>query len=334
MTENGTMSVGGDSGANNAESAAPVASTETSQEASGSVIPDAASPNGEPAVASAPVAPVAAAPVAPPAYQPNFKYRAFQEEKEFPEWCRPLISSKEHEENLRSLFCKADGLDGLKPKYQELRQQHNDLATKWNTLRGYAQNDLHSFFEATGIDRNRLVDWIIKSDEIMRDPDKKQAFEARRQAEQREREIQQRFESQQEQFDQLAAQNHQMQLRTVMGDPDVSAFAKAFDAKLGDGAFLAHVYNVGNGHFLETKKNLSPAEATAIVIRQYHRLVGEAQTQQAQAPTGGGVASDGMPVAPPPAKPIPSLGNGSAHSGKTRIRNLDDLYKRAEQLGA
>lgn len=315
--------VGSDVGSNQADVSNPVASNDAVVVSPGATdntsAPGGVNPQSPPVVEA-------------PAYQPNFKYRAFQEEKEFPEWARSFVKSKDHEENLRSLLCKADGLDGLKPKYQELRNQHGDLSTRWSTLAKYAKDDLHSFFEATGIERQRLVDWLIKSEETQRDPERKQAWESQRAAELQQRDIQSRFDSQQSQLEQVMAQNHQIELRTVTTDPDVSSFAKAFDEKLGEGAFLAHVYNVGNTHFLETKKNLSPVEAVSTVIRQYHRLVSAGGASASPQPNVPGQSSDGKPVIAP-VKPIPTLGNGSSHTGKTKIKSLADLHRRAEELG-
>jgi hypothetical protein len=329
---NDGMNVGGDSGLNQTESANPVVSTETSQVSSEGQNSSAVAPVGEGQPSIAPVVATAPAPVVPPAYQPNFKYKAFQEEKEFPDWSRSIVTSKEHEEHLRSLLCKADGLDGLKPKHQELRGQYQDLAGRWNTLRDQAENDLQGFFKSTGITRERLVDWLIEQDKIESDPRLKQASEAQRVAQQKHQEIEHRFTAQQQQMESMMAQSHQMQLRSVVNDPDVGAFAKAFDDKLGEGAFLAHVYNVGNSHYLETKQNMSPAEATAIVIRQYHKLVGDAPQAPAIQGANRGVSSDGMPVVAP-AKPIPSLGNGAAATGRPKIKSLDDIKRLAESLG-
>lgn len=317
-----------DSGVTNTESAAPVTSETASQDPAVSAPSQASTPAENPVVASAPV--VAEQ---PPAYTPNFRYKAFQQEKEFPEWLRKAVTSKEEEEQFRSLLCKADGLDGLKPRYQQLQEAHADAAGRLETLAKYAKDDLHSFFEACGIERKRLVDWLLKADEIERDPQRKEAWQAQRTAQQREAQIQQQFEEQQARFQHLEATNHQMQLRTVMSDPDVSAFGKSFDAKLGDGAFMAHIFNVGNSHFLENGKNLSPAEACAMVIRQYHRLVADSVSATPTAPAAPMTSADGMPVVAP-VKPIPTLGNGSSNTGKPKIKNLDDLRKRAEQLAA
>lgn len=322
---NDGMNVGGDSGSIQTESTSAVVSNESSQPQSQETVAPASesNPSTPPVVATAPV---------PPAYQPNFKYRAFQEEKEFPEWSRSFVTSKEHEDNLRSLLCKADGLDGLKPKHQELRGQYQDLAGRWNTLRHQSQNDLHGFLQSTGITRERLVDFLIKQDEIERDPQRKEMFEGQRAAQQQQQMIEQRFAAQQQQMEGMMAQQHHSQLRSVVGDPDVKAFAQAFDEKLGEGAFLAHVYNVGNSHYLETKQNMSPAEAAAIVIRQYHRLVGDAPQAPMMQGASKGVSSDGMPVVPP-AKPIPSLGNGAAATGKPKIKSLDDVKRIADSIG-
>lgn len=309
------------------DSTASVASETTAPDASGVTPVETASPAVNPVVAQVP-----APAEQPPAYAPNFRYKAFQEEKEFPEWLRKAVTSKEEEEQFRSLLCKADGLDGLKPKYQQLREAHADSSGRLETLAKLRKEDLHGFFEACEIGRKELVDWIIKTDEIQRDPVRKEAWEGQRQAQQREAQIQRQFEQQEERFQQMAATNHQMQMRSVTNDPDVSAFGKAFDAKLGEGAFMAHIYNVGNAHYLEHQTNLSPAEATAMVIRQYHRLVADnASPAQSGAPAGQMTSADGMPVVAP-VKPIPSLGNGSSNTGKPKIKNLDDLNKRAEQV--
>jgi hypothetical protein len=192
---------------------------------------------------------------------------------------------------------------------------------------------LHGFLQSTGVTRERLVDFLIKQDEIERDPQRKEMFEGQRAAQQQQQMIEQRFAAQQQQMEGMMAQQHHSQLRSVVSDPDVKAFATAFDEKLGEGAFLAHVYNVGNSHYLEKQQNMSPAEATAIVIRQYHKLVGD-PTPQAPAMVGAnrGMSSDGMPVVAP-AKPIPSLGNGAAATGRPKIKSLDDIKRIAESLG-
>src|SRR3954468_23579172 len=38
---------------------------------------------------------------APPPYEPNFKYKVLKEEKEIPEWARPLVTTPEMEKSVR-----------------------------------------------------------------------------------------------------------------------------------------------------------------------------------------------------------------------------------------
>ena len=49
-------------------------------------------------------------------YKPNFEYTVMDEKKEFDEFLRGAITSKEQEEAVRKLYAKACGLDSIQEK--------------------------------------------------------------------------------------------------------------------------------------------------------------------------------------------------------------------------
>ena len=68
-------------------------------------------------------------PVESNVYEPNFSYEVKGESKEFPEFLRAAITSKENEDELRDMFTKLDGFDGIKESRAKIEEEFNTYKT-------------------------------------------------------------------------------------------------------------------------------------------------------------------------------------------------------------
>jgi len=64
---------------------------------------------------------------------PSLKYKHLKEEKDFPEWSKSLIKSKEMEDNFKQLFEKSEGLDFSIQRRENLENKLAELQTTYDT---------------------------------------------------------------------------------------------------------------------------------------------------------------------------------------------------------
>lgn len=277
----------------------------------------------------------------PAAYTPNFKFKVYDEEKEIPESYRALIKDAATEKEVRDLFEKAHGLDGLKPVHQKAIKERDELSTRFKETEGhlnstvenlkkihaYSQNDLDTFFQIYKIPQERLFQYVTgKLQESELPPERVSELNAGRQAKLEADYYKEQYERQQESSRQSFRQSHESGMTQEMSRPEVAQLAKQVEERTGQtGAFLKHVNDYGN-HVYQTQNGryVSPQEAVAQTFQYYQKLLNNNPPQQAPVQTA--------PNEPPP-PPIPNVGSGKSVSPvKPRFKSLDQLKKHVAEI--
>lgn len=283
-----------------------------------------------------------------PAYEANFRYKAYGEEKEFPEFLRSIVKDKESEEQIRGLLCKADGFEPLKTKYEKAKDEREDFKAKLDGVHGEVQklnhflkHDRIAAYEMLGISREQLFDDITQLSKLEEmDPSERVAFDSRRKAISDSYEATNRTSQLEAQNRALMERQNQIELNMELNRPDVSQIASAYDAKFGADAFRKKViFNAANvWHQSGQTKNLSAAEAVGEIVHELSTLGFSHNNNNLSSQSGAQSHSVGTPSRPPQQPPViqrretpkslPNLGSGRSVSptGKS-ISSIDDIKK-------
>lgn len=281
------------------------------------------------------------APVPPtPAFTPNFKFKVMDKEHEVPEWLRAAIKDEKTNKEAIELFEKAYGLDHVKPKYkqtreefQTLRQTHDGLTKKLKTAAHYLQNgDIGGYFDYVGINPQAIMQWAIEQAQYTQlDENGRRQYDERNSARRRAIELElQKGElesSSQSQLEELFREH----LSLAMDRPEVKSFEEQFNARVGSPtAFMEEIAMRGEAIFQRTGKNPPPHQ----VINEVMRLYGQSGAS-ATAPTPAAHATTTAPAAPQaPAKPpvIPHVNGRNASPTVQISKSIDDIRKAAAAL--
>lgn len=298
-----------------------------------------ASPSGETAEQTAAVASGAPVPVVgangQTTYVPNYKYKAALQEKELDPFYRSLVKDAESEKRVKDLFTKVDAFDFVKGKKEEVEKNFNSLLNDYDqassTIKNFntsvAKGDLSSAFRTAGITKEQIFKWTQQQLQLMdMPPEQRQQYEQFEQAQLQKSELEQKVTSLEQMYQQQAVQARTVQLEVGLQRPEVSRFAEAWDRNAEQqGAFRNFVAEEARKHFYETKQDLSPEQAIAMVMQKFGRFlnVGDATSQSPQAITQNG-SNRTIPV-------IPNVTGKAASPIKKVPKNLDDLKKLARE---
>lgn len=303
---------------------------------------------------------------AEPAFVPDFKFRANQQDMEIPEEFRSHVKDVESQKRVKEIFEKYHGFDAQKQKVSTLEGDVNKYRGGYDTLvgniqqiqQGYAHavqsgnlHNLDQVFQKLGLGEDVLMAWAGEKARLAGlDPEQQKLILDRNKLEREAYERTQEQNSLMTRNQQQDVQIRQMQFDTAMATPQMQTFATELNAKFGmDGMFEQEVINAGKTAYALEGKVLSVPEAIQAVITKYG-LKGQAvaqaaaqaapipaQGQPAQGqPAQGGVSADGKKIIPRDTKVIPNVGStGSASPvGAGKARNLDDVRARYKELAA
>jgi hypothetical protein len=273
----------------------------------------------------------------PDAYAPNYKYKVYDKEKEFPESVRPVIKSKADEDYFRDLYTKADGVEEVKGKlekyrksYEEVEPKYNELKSKVDKLQYFAKNDLDTYLEISGVPESVLFDHVSRKLKLQENPEEARAYNESRQASRRAFDLEQNNRSMDQELALLKAQQHQTELHLALTNPDYSSFEKDFDSRLGPGAFRQEVDKYGNYVLAAEKRYISPLEAVQTVHNRYKPLIQMSATPTQQQGAAAITHTSNEKSAPPV---IPNVGSGrSASPVKKKPTSTDELRKMAKKF--
>lgn len=277
-----------------------------------------------------------------PVYTPNFKFKAADKEYEFDKSIQALIKDAQTESKIRELYEKSHGLDSVKANRQELRQENRQIKEELGAYKEeinelkyyYNQGDLDSFFQKLQIPENVIYQWVVNKAKLEQLPeDQRAVYEQNRQASLQNRTLEKRLQALEVSRQEAESQSKMYGLQNEFAKPDVSQFAKAFDAKMGkEHAFWEAVCELGEYVYLKSdgKQNLTPAQCVQQAMSAYSKFSDPAQVGTPQ-PAAGATAT--APQANP-VKVIPNVGGKSVSPTARKIKTLDELKEYAKKFGA
>lgn len=268
-----------------------------------------------------------------PAYTPNFKYKAANQEKELDPLFHSLIKDQDSEKKVKEIFSKVDAFDYIKQKKEHAETQHDSLLADYNQVQSTVQrfnesvqnNDLSSAFRLAGITKEQIFKWTQQQLQLMEmPPEQRQQYEQFEQAKQGKFELEQRVQQIQQQYQTQAVQNRAMQLDMALSRPQVASFAEKWDQNGEPGSFRNFVIEEAKKVYYDTQQDLSPDQAVNLVMQRFGKFlnVGDTTMQSPQAVPQGQRAN-------PPV--IPNVTGKAASPIKKVPRSIDDLRKLAKE---
>lgn len=264
-------------------------------------------------------------------YQPNYKYKVNDQDKEFDEFIKSSIKDKETEEKARKLYADAYGLEAIKPKYDDFKKKYPELENNYNQLNtavsevlDLGEKDLGMFFERLKIPEERVAQWMLERIRKMElPPEQKQMYDQFEETRRQNFLLQKQFQelSGQTQAQQVHART--LELESGLQRPEVSSFASAFDAaRKQPGAFRNEIQEWGLYEWKVNGKDISAQEAIQRVMSRYSGMI-----------TPAAIGAD--PAQQTIEKPLPVIprlqGKAVSATGK-QVRSIADIRKKAEEL--
>ena len=260
------------------------------------------------------------------AYTPNFNYKVKDEEKEFPEFLKAIMTNKENEDAVRDLFTKADAMEGIKESRTAIETEFNDFKQDYdNKVVPYLNNvrdfdkaveigDYNKAFEMANIPHEKVIDSMLLDskfsdmlygkvlEQINAEEAGPQALDARRQAhneqlnagrlESKNSELQARIDnSERALYDQLLSISLE-QNSDVVGN---------YEAARGAGSFEKLVRDMGHSQWINGNKMTAP-ETVKYTIDMLNLAPANTNTTAAPAPIATPKATPGI---------IPDIGTGT-----------------------
>lgn len=279
-------------------------------------------------------------------YNPNYKFKVYDNEKEFDEWIKPLVN-EENEAKIREVMEKAHGIDFIKEKLNTTRQEHASVQVEHqNLVQGIQQlnqaiksNSVHDIKNVLGITNQDIKNWAV---EVLRyeemQPQDRQIYDSNFKHRQEAEHYKMQSQTLNEQMSEIKSKQLMYEVKTsITSDPSKSEFVGQLNERLkpiyGDDGFIREVGMVGSTFFHQNGFELEASQAVDLVLKKF------GYTEQAKTPT--------LPKAVVEAKPVPvrvitknentipnakSSGSGSAASKK--ITSVEQLKKLAKEYGA
>jgi hypothetical protein len=304
---------------------------------------ETAAPNAEKIPGSELV--TSAAPAAP-IFQPNFKFSTYGKEHEVPESFRQLIKDAETEKQVKEIFEKAYGLDGMKPKYQKLQERAQNfektINEEYQPLRGHfdqlnkyiSNDDFDSLFEVAQIPLEKLQKWMYQKLTAAELPPEQRAVYDR-EAELRKRSyaleaenqsLKAKVEAENEAKFELQTQTIGQELESALSQPEVKSLADAYQAKTGK-SLREVVITFARAKELETGVVTPVSEAVEAVLGLVGAGLNPSASQQKQAaPAAPQVTAQQKPPV------IPNLTGKSTSPTVSKIKSVEDIKKRRDSL--
>lgn len=273
----------------------------------------------------------------------NFKFSVMDKEHEFDEWVRPFVKDEGSYNQVRELYEKAYGLDYVKPKYEEARQELQNIQGQYGAITddlgklGTFIQDVHggnidsmkNVLDALKLSDEHVLQYAVNRLSYLDLPeDQRKQMDDRVHRDrqlvelQRENEKYKQYQSQRE-LDKLS-----FELDMELGSPEISQIAQDFEARAGkQGAFRDAVVRHSVAEHQMTGRDLMPREAVQSFI-QSMGLVGAASQQQAGEPVAQAVQTQQRPAT------LPQTGSSGGSPARQKVRSLDDLKQLRDNMDA
>lgn len=280
-----------------------------------------------------------------PTFAPNVKFKVLDKEMEIPKEYHSLMKDPESEKAVRELFEKAHGLDVVKTKLTETRQQRDQAAQSFQSIQGQIgkarsiyqtaikTGNLHrmdDFFRMLSIPTDHIMAYAIKKAELAKmDPEQRQLVESSLQAERDREALAEEAEGYQSETSSRDQELKKLQLEVGLGRAETQNMVKELESKFGrEGLFRDEVVAAGEAAWFNEKKNISVDEAIKRVATKYG-LTGK---QAPAGPANPGAPAGGTGVKKVIQRNTSTIPNVNGSSGasplkSTKPRSIEDLKK-------
>jgi hypothetical protein len=268
-----------------------------------------------------------------PAYVPDFKYKVYNQEKELPEWARPLLN-KDTEKHFKDLFSKADAFDPIKEKlktthgeFDTVKSSYETINKNIETLRGFVKvNDFDSFFQGLNIPKEMIFKWVqdkINYQDMT--PEQRSEYDNAIALKRRNLELERNSNQVSQQYQQAVTQTRERDIQSELAKPEVNSLMQEFDRARGQvGAFRQEVIKRGIAHLSATGEDMTAEQAVQEVVGMLNAF------RPAATPAS---ATAAQPNANPVNAPVlPNVKGKSVSPTRKSPRSIADLKKLASQL--
>lgn len=274
-----------------------------------------------------------------PAWTPDFKFKVMDKDYEIEDYLRGAIKDEESLKKTKELYEKAYGLDHVKPKYENLKKQHEALEPQFQAvskdlqiLGHYLKNkDLGSVFQMLQLPEELIFQYVNERlDYIEATPEKRARLDedARIRAEHAKLQFENGDFRQQSEVQQ--AQKIESDFSALMTAPHISQIAQNFDARAGKAnAFRDAALQHGITQSRLAGRNLPVDEVIQSFITTFglNAMQASQPAVQQQVPAGSGQSPERKAT-------LPKVDGTGAAPVKAKVKTLDDLRKKAEEMAS
>lgn len=289
-----------------------------------------------------------------PAFSPNYKFKASvynkeskaldQKEYDIDPKFHALMKTPEDEKLVRELHEKAFGIDSVKERLNETKEQAqkhasdlNEYKTTVSSLQKIYQtavstgnyHKLDGFFQKLNIPQDVVMQYALEKVRLNEMPEaQRNAIMGQLQAETRAETVAEQQERLNQQMATAAQQMKSMQFEAHLSRPDISTVAQQFDARVGKpGAFKLEVARVGELAWYQSggKIDLTPEQAAQQVISNY----GLSAQVSGQLP--GPASAPKVPLQRT-TKTIPNVSGKSASPLGSKPKSIEDLKNMYKEM--
>ncbi len=271
-------------------------------------------------------------------WQPNYKFKVLDEEKEFEDFIKPIVN-KDNYDKIKEMHEKAYGLDHVKSKYQTTKEDYDKLKED-NTKNIQAlgkmghliQNkDYGTLFKEMGLSDQDVMNYALERANYHELPaDQRQAHDQQVQEQQRLRNLELENQQLKQQQQRSIVQSQEQMLDNYLSSPEIADHVRAFDERAGKpGSFKEEVIRRGAHAYYTQKTQIPVSEAANQVISLYG---GKPMNQEAPAAGNAPQANNQPPVyQQKPTIPKMKAVSGQAPA-KRMFTSLDELRTYANSL--
>ncbi len=228
-------------------------------------------------------------------YTPNLTYKVYDEEKQIPDWAKSFVTSKEAEENFRSLFSKADAVDQMTAKrerqaqeFSELQENHENIMGQLNEASHFVERgDLESFFKTIGLNENVVYQWVLDKLNVQNLPeDQRRIYDEHNELRRNNVLLERQNQALESNWQNQQVQTRTRELDTELAKPEVRSIAQSFDSRLSQpGAFKDECIWLGKRIAESTGQDVTAEQVVQEVVKRMGNVVPMQQGQQAQSGT-------------------------------------------------
>lgn len=272
-------------------------------------------------------------------WQPNFKYKFEDQEREIDPLFRSLVKDAETEKKVREVFQLADAF----PKYKErlgtaekrIKEEYEPVMQKFSQLdaqlkgigelyrKGVGTGELEDFFEALKINDQALFKYVARKLQFQDLPEEtKRLYDEKRQYQNRASQLESEVVASRERAQSEMVQARAFQLDQSLSQGEIKQAADAVDALVAPGAFRQRVIEVGRLAALDSAnpRDLTVDEAVKIALMGFQPFL---KGQGSTAMSANGAVRPAV---------IKNVNGTAATPAKRVIKSLADIEARRKEL--